>query len=259
MGALHDGHLSLIRAAKKECDVVCASIFVNPLQFNNPDDLQKYPRNTRTDVNLLDKSGCHMVFTGTLECFFPEINDGIEIKHENPGCFARGLEGEFRPGHFSGVRTIVRRLFETVGECRAYFGAKDFQQTLVVKDLAAEMGYPEIVVCPTVRESNGLAMSSRNQRLTCGQRKLAGRIFQSLSAAASAWRQGERHAQTLSAILYKNLEHPEIVIEYAELRDPHNWTEGPLHGNLESPPQALIAVTIGNVRLIDNANLGNPP
>lgn len=257
MGALHDGHLSLIRTAKAQCEVVCASIFVNPLQFNNPEDLEKYPRDIDADVNLLEKNGCDMVFTGTLKSFFPGIKNEADIKHEDPGFFAKSLEGEFRPGHFSGVRTILRRLFETTGECRAYFGEKDFQQTLVVKALAAQMGYPEIMVCPTLREANGLAMSSRNERLTPEQRKLAGTIFESLLAARDAWKHGERRSQILREILLSTLDHPEIEIEYADLRDPDKWTTQSLQGELDSPPQALIAVTIGGVRLIDNTNLGN--
>ena len=257
MGALHDGHLSLIRAAVEQCDVVCASIFVNPLQFNNPDDLEKYPRDLNSDVRLLGENGCDMAFTGTLENFFPEVNHIDEIYSEDPGFFAQSLEGEFRPGHFSGVRTIVRRLFQISGDCRAYFGEKDFQQTLVIKDLASEMGFPQIIVCPTLREPNGLAMSSRNERLTPEQRQIAGLIFQSLRSAICAWSEGERHAEKLIQILMTTLEHPEIAVEYAQLRDPDNWTIQPLKGVLDSPPQALIAVTIGDVRLIDNTNLGN--
>ena len=257
MGALHDGHLSLIRKARTECDLICASIFVNPLQFNNPQDLEKYPRDINSDVNMLEEHGCDMVFTGTLNSFFPESVDGEAIKHENPGFYANSLEGEFRPGHFSGVKTIVRRLFKTVGTCSAYFGEKDFQQTLVVKQLAAEIGNVQIVVCPTLREINGLAMSSRNERLSAQHRNLAGKIYQSLTAAIIAWDQGERSAQTLREIALNTLNHPQINIEYAELRDPENWTATPLSGDLITPPQLLIAILIGDVRLIDNANLGN--
>ena len=257
MGALHDGHLSLIRKAASQCDIVCASIFVNPLQFNNPEDLEKYPRDIDTDVDLLQENGCHMVFTGILENFFPETHDGSTIKNENPGFYANSLEGEFRPGHFSGVRTIVRRLFETVGQCQAYFGEKDFQQTLVVKQLAAEIGNVQIVVCPTLREANGLAMSSRNERLTKQQRNLAGTIYQSMVAAIRAWDEGERNAQTLTQMVSNKLSHEQITVEYAELRDPDNWSAEPLSGDLTFAPQLLIAVQIGDVRLIDNTNLAN--
>ena len=257
MGALHDGHLSLIRRAKQECDVVCASIFVNPLQFNNPEDLEKYPRDLKADVELLENNGCNMVFTGTLENFFPETTNGKAIEPEDPGTYAHSLEGEFRPGHFSGVRTIVRRLFQTVGKCNAYFGEKDFQQTLVVKELAAQMGNVQIIVCPTLRELNGLAMSSRNERLSAEQRALAGNLFKSLTSAINAWQLGERNADKLRNILLNTLDHPEIKVEYADLRDPNDWTSQPLSGELQSPPQALIAVSIAGIRLIDNTNLGN--
>lgn len=257
MGALHDGHLSLIRAAVTQCDRVCASIFVNPLQFNNPEDLDKYPRDLERDLTLLEQNGCQMAFSGMLADFFPQAITQDQIKTEEPGYYAQSLEGEFRPGHFAGVRTIVRRLFQIIGNCKAYFGEKDFQQTLMIKDLASEMGYPEIIVCPTLREANGLAMSSRNERLTEEQRQLAGKIFRSLLAAIDAWSNGERLAENLTRIILKVLDHPEINIEYAQLRDPDKWTATPLQGILESPPQALIAVNIADIRLIDNTNLGN--
>ena len=258
MGALHDGHLSLVEKAREENKVVCVSIFVNPLQFNNPDDLEKYPRDLEQDRELLEQIGCDMIFTGTLENFFPEIQPGKDIPLEDPGLFAKDLEAEFRPGHFAGVKTIVKRLFETVGQCKAYFGAKDFQQTLVVKSLTKEMGYPEIIVCPTQREANGLAMSSRNQRLTEKEKQIAGKIFQALSKASLAWQAGERSTAKLKTIMSDELEHPLIEVEYTELRDPANWTEQANNDILNHPPQALIAANIGNVRLIDNAFLGKP-
>ncbi len=257
MGALHEGHLSLVRKATEQNEIVCVSIFVNPLQFNNPEDLEKYPRDINKDMGMLDEAGCTMVFTGTLESFFPQIEDHTQISLEEPGPFAQGLEGEFRPGHFAGVRTIVRRLFDTVGKCKAYFGAKDFQQTLVVKALAKEMKFPEIIVCPTQREKNGLAMSSRNQRLTPQQRQIAGKIFQALLKASNAWQNNQTNAENLEAIMLAELRHPEITVEYAQLRDPNNWSQDSLTGELSNPPQALIAVQVGDVRLIDNANLGN--
>ena len=258
MGALHDGHLSLVKKAREESKVVCVSIFVNPLQFNNPDDLEKYPRDLEQDRELLEQVGCDMIFTGTLETFFPEVKPGEDIPLEDPGLFAKDLEGEFRPGHFAGVKTIVKRLFETVGECKAYFGAKDFQQTLVVKSLTKQMGYPEIIVCPTQREANGLAMSSRNQRLTQEEKRIAERIFQALSKSSLAWQAGERSTAKLRTIMLNELEHPLIEVEYAELRDPASWTEQTNNNILNHPPQALIAANIGNVRLIDNAFLGKP-
>ena len=256
MGALHDGHLSLVKQARKDNEIVCVSIFVNPLQFNNPDDLDKYPRDFDLDVKMLETVGCDMVFTGTLETFFSEIHDLSKIPLEDPGAFAQGLEGEFRPGHFDGVKTIVKRLFETVGHCKAYFGAKDFQQTLVIKSLAQEMGYPEIIVCPTQREVNGLAMSSRNQLLTAEQKQIAGKIFQALTKARAAWQQGQRDASRLKHLMLEELDHPALDVEYVELRDPQAWHSQSQATLLKNPPQALIAASIGRVRLIDNAFLG---
>ena len=238
MGALHDGHLSLVRKAVEQNDITCVSIFVNPLQFNNPDDLDKYPRDINKDIDMLRECGCDMVFTGTLENFFPEIEDYSKIPLEDPGPPAQGLEGEFRPGHFAGVRTIVKRLFNTVGICNAYFGAKDFQQTLVIKALAQELGFPKIVVCPTRREENGLAMSSRNERLTNDQRHVAGKIFQALSKASIAWQEGLREAEKIKALMLDELQHPGIKIEYAELRDPLNWSEYSLTGKLAQSPSS---------------------
>ncbi len=178
MGALHRGHLSLVERAVRENDVACASIFVNPLQFNNAADLQKYPRDMQRDIALLERAGCDMVYTGTLAQFFPEVDvgdagdggagddvsDGVAggyagvIKPGDAGPAARGLEGAARPGHLQGVCAIVERLFNTVGACTAYFGEKDFQQTLVIADLAKRFERVAVVVCPTVREPSGLAM-----------------------------------------------------------------------------------------------------
>ena len=152
MGALHNGHLSLITRACEENTACCASIFINPLQFEDTEDYDAYPRDTESDLALLEAHGCNMVFMGSLHQFFPEISDINEIKTLPAGPYGSGLEEQFRPGHLDGVRTIVERLFLTVGASRVYFGEKDFQQTLVVLDLAREMGYPEVVVCPTVRE-----------------------------------------------------------------------------------------------------------
>ncbi|MCZ6733830.1 MAG: pantoate--beta-alanine ligase, partial [Gammaproteobacteria bacterium] len=150
MGGLHEGHLSLVRRAVAENEITCVSIFVNPLQFNDPGDLASYPRNLDDDIRQLQDTGCDMVFTGTFEQFFPDVESPEDIVQRDPGPGADGVEGAGRPGHFAGVASICERLFKVVGSARAYFGEKDFQQTLVVKDLARALGYPEIVVCPTV-------------------------------------------------------------------------------------------------------------
>ena len=258
MGALHEGHISLVDNAVSENDICCASIFVNPLQFNNPEDLQNYPSTLEDDIRRFENAGCDMVFTGTMEQFFPKLDSLDTIPHLDPGPFSRGLEGQFRPGHLDGVITIVDRLFRTVGNCKAYFGEKDYQQTLVVRFLSENLKQEniniDVVVCPTIREGNGLAMSSRNQRLTGEQQNIASLINNGLHNARQAWQSGEHSAEQLEKIILDTISHPQIVLEYAAVRDEKNWT---IHTPLSTPqsPRALVAATIGDVRLIDNLAL----
>ncbi|MEC8495859.1 MAG: pantoate--beta-alanine ligase, partial [Planctomycetota bacterium] len=255
MGALHEGHLELVRRASRENDRVCVSIFVNPLQFNDPADLERYPRDFAGDARMLAAAGCSMVFTGTLEQFFPE---GADAARRDPGLAALGLEGEFRPGHFEGVATIVDRLFDVVGPTRAYFGAKDFQQCLVVEELARSRGgVPEIVRCPTVRSSGGLALSSRNALLEGEARADALVLSRALAVTRSAWDQGLRDADALAGTLRVALEHPGVEVEYAEVRDPGAWTADAPSGLMERAV-ALVAAQVGGVRLIDNMELSAP-
>ena len=254
MGALHSGHLSLVTRARNENTACCASIFINPLQFEDAEDYDAYPRDTESDLALLTSHGCDMVFMGSLHQFFPEISDINEIKTLSAGPHGSGLEGQFRPGHLDGVTTIVERLFSTVGAARVYFGEKDFQQTLVVSDLARDMGYPEVVVCPTVREDSGLALSSRNVLLSTDEKTRAQRIYPALLAARDAWSSGERDPGRLSAIMMKCLSLDGLFVEYAEVRDPDHWISEPQATPLEHA-QALIAVRVGSVRLIDNLRL----
>ncbi len=254
MGALHQGHLELVRRAAAENDACVVSIFVNPLQFNESRDFDAYPRDIDSDLRMLERERCAMTFTGTLEEFFPGAQAVTDIDLLDPGPFAAGLEGEHRPGHFAGVRTIVRRLFEVVRPDRAYFGEKDFQQTLVIGDLAREMGYPRVVVCPTRREPSGLAMSSRNQRLGPAQRELAAAIHAALVAAREAWRRGERRPGMLREAMLQVLARAGMAVEYAAIRDPAHWTADE-PGQLHERAQALVAARIGEVRLIDNLAL----
>lgn len=254
MGALHSGHLSLVTRACNENTACCASIFINPLQFEDAEDYDAYPRDTESDLALLKAHGCDMVFMGSLHQFFPEISDINEIKTLSAGPHGSGLEGQFRPGHLDGVTTIVERLFRTVGAAQVYFGEKDFQQTLVVSDLARDMGYPEVVVCPTVREDSGLALSSRNVLLSTDEKTRAQRIYPALLAARDAWSSGERDPGRLSAIMMECLSLDGLVVEYAEVRDPGHWISEPQATPLEHA-QALIAVRVGSVRLIDNLRL----
>jgi len=254
MGALHEGHLSLIRRAVDESDSSCVSIFVNPLQFNDVNDFERYPRDLAHDRRRLEQMRVSMCFVGTLTDFFPGASAVDEVALLDPGPFAAGLEGEHRPGHLQGVCTIVDRLFRTVGPCRAYFGEKDFQQTLVVRDLAKHLGYPDVVVCSTIREPSGFALSSRNVLLNKSQKRLATCLYAALMEARHAWEDGERDARVLRDTMHRTLDRPGISLDYAEVRDPEAW-------GVESPQgpmvraQALIAVTIGGVRLIDNLRL----
>jgi pantoate--beta-alanine ligase len=256
MGALHEGHLELVRRAKRECAFVCASVFVNPLQFNDARDFERYPRDFEGDARLLETAGCDEVFTGTLAQFFPESGgDRARIATLDPGPAALGLEGAFRPGHFAGVATIVARLFEVVAPTRAYFGAKDFQQTLVVKHLAHARGGPQIVVCPTVRAADGLALSSRNALLTADARERAPAIHRALQAARTAYaRRGVRSSRLLSEVMLAELQSSGLEVEYAEVRDPSHWTSDAPDA-LGADAVALIAARAGGVRLIDNLPL----
>ncbi len=254
MGGLHEGHLSLVRRAVAENEITCVSIFVNPLQFNDPGDLASYPRNLDDDIRQLQDTGCDMVFTGNFEQFFPDVESPEDTVQRDPGPGADGVEGAGRPGHFAGVASICERLFKVVGSARAYFGEKDFQQTLVVKDLARALGYPEIVVCPTVREPSGLAYSSRNVLLTDSERERAACISRALFSARHAWHQGECEAGKLREVMLRELDVDGIDVEYAELRDPHDWRPEAPAGSLVRA-QALIAARIGKARLIDNLRL----
>ena len=261
MGALHDGHLSLVRRALAENDVACVSIFVNPLQFGEVRDLLAYPRDFAEDTRLLEELGCQMAFTGTLAQFFSGelLPDGAFPPERllDPGPSARGLEGAFREGHFEGVATIVDRLFELVAPDRTYFGQKDFQQCLVIGDLARARGGPEVVVCPTSREPTGLARSSRNERLPAAGRARAACLSRALARAASRWREGERDPLRLEGVMRAELEGEELELEYAAVRDPGRWTEATPEGPLEEAV-GLVAARLGEVRLIDNHLLFEP-
>ncbi|MBL8859986.1 MAG: pantoate--beta-alanine ligase [Planctomycetes bacterium] len=262
MGALHEGHLELVARALRENDVTCASVYVNPLQFNDRADFERYPRDFAADARRLEALGVAMVFTGTLAGFFPgDLRADGTLKPARllaPGPSAEGLEGAHRPGHFAGMITIVERLFDCVQPTRAYFGQKDYQQTLVVRDLARRQKRPEIVVCPTSRERSGLARSSRNMLLSKSELDRAVCLSRGLKAAEKAWKKGLRDAQALRAILQAEIARPGVEIEYAELRDPERWTASAPQGNMKRAI-ALVAARVGGVRLIDNMYLSAPP
>jgi pantoate--beta-alanine ligase len=260
MGALHEGHLGLVRRSVAACDATVVSVFVNPLQFDESSDLEGYPRDFEGDAQLLEEAGCDVVFTGTLPEFFPEeLNEEGALNPgslKDPGPSALGLEGDSRAGHFAGMATIVDRLFEVVSPTHAYFGRKDYQQALIVQELAQRRGEPIVEVCPTCREKDGLARSSRNKSLLEGERRDALVLSRALAACDGAWRDGERDAETLRQILSAPLEEMSGVrLDYAALREREAWSAEHPVGDLAAGV-ALIAARVGAVRLIDNLILG---
>ena len=245
MGALHTGHLSLVERACRDNDRVVVSIFVNPIQFGPGEDLDRYPRNPDRDAELLAKAGVDAIYQPTVEAMYPP---GSSTRIHVAGV-AEPLEGRARPGHFDGVATVVAKLFATVEPDRAYFGQKDAQQVAVVKRMARDLDFPvEVRVCPTVREPDGLALSSRNAYLTTEERKAAACLSSALRLASDAYARGERRPERLRQIVRERLEaEPLAEVEYAELVDPETFASP---GSL-----AVIAVRIGRTRLIDNHDL----
>lgn len=266
MGALHAGHLSLIRRSARENSRTVVSVFVNPLQFDEQTDFEAYPRDLEADARLAGEAGADLVFSGKLDQFFEgQLDADGRLPKErlrDPGPAALGLEGDQRRGHFAGVATIVARLFRCVTPTRAYFGAKDFQQSLVVRGCRDDQGRPEVIVCPTLREPSGLALSSRNQRLSPAEREQALHMVRALRAAHGAWQAGLRDAAELEGVLASSLapgiQAREIDVEYAAVRDPDRWTPTRPGESLHSAV-ALVAARVGAVRLIDNARLDQDP
>lgn len=255
MGALHPGHISLISRAGEENDVVIVSIFVNPLQFNKTEDLDKYPRDEASDIRQLDAEGAAMVFTGSPDDFLGDTQYKATRELPDPGIYARGLEGTHRPGHFAGVREIVSRLFEFVGPCRAYFGEKDYQQVQIIKQLAATLPGINVIACSTSRESSGLARSSRNLRLSKPGMLDASVIYRAMQAADALWKQGVRSPGMLQYTMLEILNASAIKLEYAEVRDPLNWTETQPEYDI-ARARAYVAGNLEGIRLIDNMELG---
>ena len=250
MGFLHAGHISLVERARAENDLVAASIFANPAQFNNPEDLAKYPRDIDRDTQMLAAAGCDIVFIPSPEEIYgPEHQTWVEM-----GAVAGPLEGEHRPGHFRGVATIVLKLFNMFGPSRAYFGQKDAQQLAVIRTMVRDLNHPvEVVGCPTVREADGLAMSSRNSRLTPEQRAAAPVLYRALSAAQAAFSGGETQAGTLLGIMHDILGAEALARpEYLSIADPISLQEREI---VQSGDLVSMAVFVGAVRLIDNIAL----
>jgi pantoate--beta-alanine ligase len=245
MGALHDGHLSLVRAAQRDCDRVIVTIFVNPKQFNNPDDLAKYPRTETADAALLAPLGVDVVFAPDADQLYP---DGFATFVRVTGISER-LEGLHRPGHFDGVATVVAKLFGMTLADRAYFGEKDWQQLQIVRRMVADLNIPtEVVACPTIREADGLARSSRNTRLSSEARAVASALPREMSGAARAMRTGMPVPQALAAATAGLLAAGFERVDYMDLCDAETllWID-----RVDGPARLLAAAWVGGVRLID--------
>jgi len=246
MGALHAGHLSLVEASQAECDVTVVSIYVNPSQFGPHEDFSRYPRTLDADRQLLAECGRPLVFVpADTEMYPPGYASWVDV-----GTVTEPWEGRCRPGHFRGVATIVLKLFNMVAPDRAFFGQKDYQQTLVVRRMVADLNLPLTVrICPTLREPDGLAMSSRNRYLAPAARQRALALWQSLSLARELVAQGQRDAARIQARMEKRLRAAGAEIEYVALADPETLAPLPV---IDRRCVALIAARIDSTRLIDN-------
>ncbi len=256
MGAFHDGHLSLLKRARAESGLAVVSIFVNPTQFGDPADLAAYPRDEEHDLGAAEGLGIDVAFVPSLEEMYPPAITEPRVTVD-PGALGERLEGASRSGHFRGVLTVVAKLFHPVGPCRAYFGEKDAQQLFLIRQMVRELHVPvEVVPCPTVREPDGLAMSSRNRRLTPEQRSAAGCLFLALAEAAELAKDGEREAAVLVAVMAREIgATPEARLDHAAVVDEETFAEV---RTIERPARALVAARFGDVRLIDNLLLPTP-
>lgn len=247
MGALHAGHLSLVRRALTECDRCIVSVFVNPTQFNDPRDLETYPRTLEADSELLASVGASALFAPEVSTIYPEE----DTRTFEVGAVAEVMEGRYRPGHFNGVMQVVSRLFDIVRPDCAYFGEKDFQQIAVIRAMVQLIGSPvEIIACPIVREADGLALSSRNVRLSTEERREAPQIYRILSESRS-WAKEMSPQQVIERVTEQINAVPHLRVEYFEIVDTNSLQ--PIASWSDSPaPHGCITVYCGEVRLIDN-------
>ncbi len=253
MGALHEGHLSLIRAARQRCSRVAVTIFVNPTQFGPNEDFAAYPRPLQDDLELCERAAVDMVFTPDVETMYPSgAKTTVHV-----GGLTEVLCGPLRPGHFDGVATIVTKLFQILPADAAFFGEKDYQQLSVIRQLVRDLNIPiEIVGCPTVREADGLAMSSRNAYLTPVQRSQAARLSRSLFSAVERVRRGERAAAAIMDGIRREISSAgPAQIEYVEVVDAHTLQRLSI---VDRPARICLAVRIGSCRLIDNVGVDAP-
>ncbi len=248
MGALHQGHLSLINHSLANTDITISSIFVNPTQFNNADDLDKYPRNLKKDFSMLEKAGCHVVFTPSKKEMYPKK----DIRTFDFDDIDKTMEGEHRPGHFNGVAQIVSKLFDIVKPQKVFFGQKDFQQVAIIKKMVKKLNYKvEIVACPIIREPDGLAMSSRNQLLTTEHRKTAPLINKVLKASLQKIHSFNSIEQIENWVIKEINKSPLLKVEYFNIVD-ETTLKKIKHIELHNCFIGCIAVWTGNIRLIDN-------
>ena len=249
MGFLHQGHISLIERAVTENDVIITTIFVNPLQFSANEDLSTYPRNIEKDTELCLKAGTNALFTPAVEEMFCDtVLTSISVNN-----LSSVLEGVSRPTHFSGVATVVSKLFNIVGPCRAYFGEKDWQQLQIIRKMVIDLSYPvEVIGCPIIRDDDGLALSSRNVYLSSEEREIASIIPQALQNAHERIRAGEKNTQPIKEIISKHiLSSSQISVDYIEVVNGESLE--PVI-QVDEETRVLIAVRIGTTRLIDNIN-----
>ena len=248
MGYLHDGHASLIRRAAEECDVVAVTVFVNPLQFGPNEDLAAYPRDLARDREIAAEAGAHHLFVPANDEMWPGGSPATTV---SAGPIGERLDGASRPGHFDGVATVVAKLFSLAGECRAYFGEKDFQQLLVIRRMVSDLAIPvDIVGCATVREPDGLAMSSRNAYLTEPEREVAPMLHRALLAGAEAIQTGERDPAVVSALMEQMISaEPGFELDYAVAVQAADLSVPP---RLQDEVRLLAAARLGRARLIDN-------
>jgi pantoate--beta-alanine ligase len=248
MGALHAGHVSLVSAARRECDTVAVSIFVNPAQFADRSDLAAYPRDLNSDLEICRRAGVDVVFAPSVAEMYPLGSLETAVV---PGALATPLEGQSRPGHFTGVATVVTKLFSIAGSCRAYFGEKDYQQLAVVRQLVADLDLDvEVVGCATVRERDGLAMSSRNRRLGPAERRAATSLWRALRTGrelvAAGMSGGARVSEAMAGVIDTELL---AHCDYAVVADPASLR---IVTDIAAEVRLLVAARVGPVRLIDN-------
>jgi len=249
MGALHAGHLSLIETASHRDDFVVVSIFVNPTQFGPHDDYERYPRPLARDAQLAEQAGAHLIFAPSPAEMYPD-DHSTWVEVEN---LTEGLCGRFRPGHFRGVTTVVTKLLNIAQPDRAYFGAKDYQQLAVIKRMVRDLNIPvEIVGLPTVREADGLAISSRNQYLDGQQRAAAPRLYQALQHGAEAARKGASGTQSEEVVRESLASEPMFTVQYVQAVDPENLQP---RGEAGAPMVIVVAAYLGDTRLIDNIKI----